>query len=301
MSLLNVNLSILAYADGPASSTPLLRLADLKWSMSGLPTDNFRNIPLSLAPGETAKIASTARPLVYGQDTAVQTSSPNAGTLRISGNLGQRATRLILENESASITKTGDVARLTFATAVSTQNVLVGDGITIDSPFQFHNQGDFIVISKGYDYVEFLNPLAQPENATGKIRFYSSGPVQKGDILDISSNKFSYLNRVNASITRVNDEFIEVAAINCVTENVTGVSGGINIYPNAYKWLLIAVDRKAIVGLNGEEPTNIEIEPHIEGDLSKQPGLFMKRGKVFEVKIKNPGLTTLSGFVILSE
>jgi len=300
MSLLNVNLSILAYADGPASSTPLLRLADLKWSMSGLPTENFRNIPLSLAPGETAKIASTARPIVYLQDSIFSTSTPQAGTLRISGNFGQRATRLVADDASCSITKNGDVARLT-SNSISTENVYIGDGITIDAPFQYHNQGDYTVISKGNDYVEFLNPAAQAETATGKIRLYSPGPVQKGDILDISSSKFSYLNRINASITRVNDEFIEVVAINSVTETVTGVSGGINIYPNAYKWLLIAVDRKAIVGLNGEEPTNTEVEPHIEGDLSKQPGLFMKRGKVFEVKIKNPGLATLSGFVILSE
>jgi hypothetical protein len=307
MSLLNVNLAILAYADAPASATPLLRLADLKWSMMGLPTDNFRNIPLSLAPGETATIASTARPITVLYSSGYEVSRPEPGVMRITGNLGQRIGRLDGSDETTewSFTKTGDLVRATHTgngTAPSLPgSVWPGDGVTLDSPFGTYNQGDFTIVSVSSNHFEFLNPVGQEETVAGKIRFYTSGPVQKGDILDISSETFSYLNRVTAPISRVNDQFIEVPAQNVVPETVTQLLGGVNIYPNAYKWLLIAVDHKAIVGLNGEVPTSVEVEPYAEGDLTKQPGLFMKRGKVFEVRIKNPGLTPVQGFVILAE
>lgn len=307
MSLLNVNLAILAYADAPASATPLLRLADLKWSMMGLPTENFRNIPLSLAPGETSTIATTARSIYVAFSGTYEVSSPKDGVLRLTGNLGQRTSRSVGSDETTewSITKTGDLVRATYTGNGTEPNFLgtvwPGDGITLDDPFMTYNQGDYTVVSVSSNYIEFLNPLGQSETVSGDIRFYSSGPVQKGDILDISSNKFSYLNRVTAPISRVNDQFIEVPAATVVAESVTEAMGGINIYPNAYKWLLIAVDHKAVVGLNGENPSTIEVEPYVEGDLSKQPGLFMKRGKVFEVRIKNPGLTPVQGFVILSE
>jgi hypothetical protein len=227
--------------------------------------------------------------------------------MRIAGNLGQRTSRLDGSDETTewALTKTGDLVRATY-TGTGTEpailgSVFPGDGITFDDPFSTYNQGDFTVVSVNSSYVELLNPLGQQETVTGKVRFYSSGPVQKGDILDVSSESFSYLNRVTSPISRVNDQFIEVPALNVVSETVTQLLGGISIYPNAYKWLLIAVDHKAIVGLNGETPTSIEVEPYIEGDLSKQPGLFMKRGKVFEVRIKNPGLTPVQGFVILAE
>jgi hypothetical protein len=275
--------------------------------MMGLPTENFRNIPLSLAPGETSTIATTARQLgtFYGLNYHI--SNPQPGVLRLTSDLGQRIPRSSVGLDGTAewtITKTGELARATYTgngTAPNLGSLYVGDGLTLDEPFQTYNQGDFTVVSKGSNYVEFLNPLAQPETVVGGIRFYSAGPVQKGDILDISSNKFSYFNRVTAPIVRVNDQFIEVPAVNVVPETVTDVLGGINVYPNAYKWLLIAVDHKAVVGLNGDEPTTLEVEPYIEGDLSKQPGLFMKRGKVFEVRIKNPGLTPVHGFVILAE
>lgn len=307
MSLLNVNLAILAYADAPASATPLLRLADLKWSMMGLPTDNFRNIPLSLAPGETATIASTARSILPLYGSTYEVSTPAPGVMRITGNLGQRVARADGADETTewSLTKTGDLVRATYTETGSAPSILgnvwPGDGVTFDTPFAPYNQGDFTVVSVSSNYFEFLNPLGQEETVVGKARFYSSGPVQKGDILDISSDRFSYLNRTTASITRVNDQFIEVPAANVVPENVTEILNGVNIYPNAYKWLMVAVDRKAIVGLNGENPTSIEVEPYVEGDLAKQPGLFVKRGKVFEVRIKNPGLTPVQGFVILAE
>ena len=141
MSLLNVNLAILAYADAPASATPLLRLADLKWSMMGLPTDNFRNIPLSLAPGETATIASTARSILPLYGSTYEVSTPAPGVMRITGNLGQRTTRLDGSDETTewAITRTGDLVRATYTGTGTVPSLLgsvwPGDGITLDVPF----------------------------------------------------------------------------------------------------------------------------------------------------------------------
>jgi hypothetical protein len=305
MSLINVNLALLAYADAPASATPSLRLADLKWSMMGMPTDNFKNCPVTLAPGETVTIASTARTLDFDSSTTFEVSSPYEGCLRLAGNFGQRTSRSSGDETTEwALTKKGDLIRATYSgtgTSPDFSSFSLGDGITLDAPFQTYNRGDFTVVSKGSNYVEFINALAQPETLVGQVRVYSSGPVQKGDILDLSSGQFNYLNQISAAITRVNDQFVEVACPMTIEETVTGVTDGLYIYPNAFKWLFIAVDRKAIVGLNGEAPTNNEIEPFVEGDLVKNPGLFMKRGKVFEVQLRNPGLQTVQGLVILAE
>lgn len=305
MALINLNLGILCYADAPASSAPTLRLADIKWSLMGIPSDQVSNIPIALAPGETVTIASTARTLSFNSSTTFEVSAPSEGTLRLSGNFGQRTSRSSGDETTEwTLTKKGDLIRATHTGDGSSPNfasLSLGDGITIDAPFQTYNQGDFTVVSRGSNYIEFINPLGQQETVAGQIRIYSSGPVQKGDILDISSAQFNYLNQISASITRVNDQFVEVACPMVIEETVTGVTDGFYIYPNAFKWLLIAVDRKTVVGLNGEAPTNNEIEPFVEGDLVKNPGLFMKRGKVFEVQLRNPGLQTVQGLVILAE
>lgn len=304
MSLLNVTLALLAYQDGPATQTPNIRLADLKWAFQGLSTDQVRQVPIRLAPGETMTIASTARTVTFNGSTSFAVTQVN-GKMRITCSIGQRTARPSGDSTTQwTLTVTGEVCRLTAigGTSPDFTQIIAGDTVTLDVPFQAPNQGDFVILSKGSNYVDFVNPYAIAENQTGQVQFCSSGPVQTGDTLDLTGNAaFSFPNRGAFPITRVTAQFIEVLNPNVYTETVSGVTGNLSIYPFTYQWLLAAVGGRVLVGLNGDTPSGIEIEPPAKCDLTKNPGLFLKRGKVFQVQVSNPELTQVEGFLLLAE
>ena len=305
MSRLNVNIGILAYEDSQATLQPQVRLADLKWSLLGLPTDNFRNLPISLAPGESLVVASTARGLSFNNVTQFVITKNN-DRMRISGSIGQRVSRDSGDSSTAwSLTQNGVVTRLTASsgTIPDFTEVAVGDFVNMGSGFQPFNQGQFLILSKGSNYIEFQNPYAQPEsNIVGStLSIYSSGPVQVGDTLDITSAQFSFPNQGSFPVLEVTDLYIDVLNPKAFPQTVSGVSSGIAIYPYAYKWLGVAIDRRILVGLNGSSPSVLEVEPPMEGDIVNQPGFLLKRGKVFQVSVFNPGPTPAQGFLILAE
>ena len=304
MSLLNLNVGLLIYQDGPASQNPQIRLADIKWSTMGIPTGNVRQVPIALAPGETMVIASTARALTLNSANVVVTKT--AGKMRLTTSLGQRATRSSGDATTAwDITTSNGVTRATASagTAPNFTGTNVGDYISIVSGFSPFNQGQFTILSKGPTYVEFVNTYAQDELAqvNNPLSIYSSGPVQIGDVLDLTSTSFAFPNQGSFPITAVTDTYIEVLNPNAFPQTITGLSDGLAIYPYAYKWMAIACDRRVLIGLNGQSPSAIEVEPPVEGDLIKTPGIFIKRGKVFQVSVMNVGLQQAQGFLILAE
>lgn len=304
MSLLNVNLNILAYADGPASNQPQVRLADLKWSIMGLPTDNFRNTPIFLAPGETMVLANTSRAISFTPATVFTVTKVNE-KMRIAGSFGQRTSRPSGDNTTQwTISASGDVARALFTgtgLAPDFTQIQAGDQVTFDAGFNTYNQGDFIILNKGANFIEFRNSLAVAETVLAPARVYSNGPVQKGDVLDLTSPAFAFPNRGSFPITRVTDQFIECVNLNVLPGTFSGVTSELAVYPYSYKWLVLAVDRRLVVQLNGDTGMGIEVEPHVEGDFARNPGLFMKRGKVFQVTVTNPGLQVVSGILMLAE
>ena len=305
MSLLNVNLALLAYSDATATQTPNLRLADMKWSMQGLPTSNFKNIPISLSPGESMTIASTIRTLAFTAQTNFVVTKRGSDRMRITGSFGQRISRQLGDETTVwSIELSGNAVRLKYSSGATPNlsNIQIGDKIKITGAQTF-NCGEFMVLSKGSDSLDFSNSYAQAESniEAEKISVYSNGPVQKGDILDISAPQFTFVNQGSFPILEVTDSYIEVLNPNAFDQTVAGVTSGFSVYQYAYKWMMIAVDRKVRVGLNGQAPTVIEVEPAVEGDLIKQPGIFLKRGKVYEVQIMNSGLENVQGFLVLAE
>jgi len=308
MSLINVNVAVLCYSDGPASNQPNIRLADIKWSLMGLQTDNFRNMPISLAPGEQLDIVSNVRTLPAAPSVVTVTQSGSKMTL--TGARGSfRTARASASGDnttawSVSIDVSGLVT-LAFhgGTAPDMSAVQLGDQVSLGTAFQIYNQGDFTVLTKTSTQVQFKNPLGQTEAGTaGQVSVYSNGPVQAGDVLDISGAPFAAPNQGTFQITRVTDSTIEVINQNGIAQaSLSGAASVINVYPFAFKWMAMAVDGKVKVGLNGDAPGNLEVEPHVEGDIVRAPGLFIKRGKLFRLSILNPGIMPVSGFVILAE
>lgn len=304
MSLINVNLGILAYSDAEASNQPQLRLADLKWSLLGLHTESVRNVSVALAPGESMTVFSSARSLTFNAGTFFQVTK-HGDRMRINASIGQRIGRAIGQDATTvwTISRTDRVMRIeaTAGTLPNLATVQVGDFIRLDSAFSPLNQGSHLILGKSATFVEVENPFAQAESATELISIYGSGPVQIGDVLDVTVPEFTFVNQGSFPVLDVTDSYIEVLNPSCYPQTVTGIVSGITVYPFSYKWMLLAVDRKVKVGLNGDLAQSIEVEPPVEGDINRTPGLMLKRGKVFEISIKNVGLKPVQGFALLAE
>lgn len=307
MSFINVHLNVTAYADEKSNVNPRVKYVDLLWSLNGMPTDIPKEVPIFLAPGETRTIASNARTLSFTGATSFDITQPASSTIaRLVGDFGARTARGDGDATTEwTVTRTNTLVRLqwtTTGTAPVFGGMAVGDGITIDAPFATFNRGDFTIVSVGSDYVEFTNKLATNETVTGQVEIYSSGPVQVGDTLSLTNTAFSFPNRGQFKILRVTDSLVEFSNADVVPETgITGVTDGLVIYSSSWLWMMAALDGRAIVRLNGDTGSGVEVEPQTDGDIVNNPGLFLKRGNVFQVDIENPNLEQISGVLVLAE
>lgn len=305
MSLLNVNLSVTAYVDGPKSSNPKMKLHDSIINLMGLPTDKIETNNISLSPGETKVISSTLRTLSFTNLTTFTVTKSQA-TVRLSGSFGQRTGRT--DGDATTewlVANNQDLITLTFTgtgTAPNFTSMVAGDYVTLDAPFSSLNQGDFQIVKVGTNFIQFMNPIGAGETQAAQVNVYSSGPVQKGDILDITSPQFAFPNRGQFAITRITDSFVELSNSLGVPEVVTGVlAGSLNIYSNAFKWMFLATDQRLTVRLNGATDSSTEVDPSVDGDLVNSPGIMLKRGRVYQVELQNMSQKNSSGFILLAE
>jgi hypothetical protein len=304
MSFLSLNIGILAFADAVKSQQPDIRLADIKWSLQGLQTNSFKQIPVSLAPGETLTLASTSRTLNVSNSQLVITKKES--TMRIAASIGQAVVKNAGDATTLwSFTKSHNgVCKLeaTGGTIPNLSLVSAGSILELKNPFSVRNQGQFLILKSSSTSVEFINELASSEasSVTAGVDIFTKN-IQVGDILDITASEVAFPNRGSFPVSKVGADYIELVNPSAFPETATGVSSGIVAYPFAYKWVMAAVDRKVLMGLNGSSPSAIEIEPPVEEDIVKNPGLFIKRGRVFEVTMTNTGIQQVSGFLILAE
>lgn len=308
MSLLNISLNLLGYLDQTRTAQPLVRLADIKYSMLGMPTETPQVVPFSLAPQQSVTIANTARSTSYSGSTsfsiALVTDTSNA---RLVGTYGQRTARVYGDATTQwTVSLTNQVCRLTYTSTGSAPTfggMSVGDGLTIESDSDFNalNQGDFVITNVGANYVEFINPVATGETITDLVKIYSNGPVQVGDTLYITNTSFNYVNQGAFVVTRVTDQYIEFSNAQAIAQgSMTGITSGVAVYNGFNQWMMLAVDQRVVVKLNGDTGTGVECEPPTPNDLPSNPGLLLKRGRVFQVVISNPGLVTVNGFCFLA-
>lgn len=307
MSLLNFSMNLACYADELKSTNPRIKFADLSWSFLGLPTGQPQTAAIKLSPGETQTVVDQSRSLSFTGSTSF-TVSAVAGTsyARLSGNFGQRIARTDGDSTTQwqiTLINTLVTAQYTgIGTAPNFTSMQAGDGLTIDSTsFNQANQGDFVIVKVGTNYIQFVNALAIAELVTGQIDIYSSGPVQIGDILDISSNSFSFPNRGEFEVMRVNDQYIQFSNPAVVPETNTGVTSGLSVYPKVFQWMFMAVDNTCSVLTNGDTGLGMIVEPIVAGDFQNNPGILLKRGKVFRVDMTNNGEIPVNGTLFLAE
>lgn len=307
MSLINVSLNLTAYADEPKTVNPLVKFADYSWSMLGMPTGLPKQVNIKLSPGESKQIVSTARSLTFNNLTSFDITQDADGiTTKLVGDFGARTARADGDGTTQwAITVSNKLVTMTFTgtgTAPTFGGMVAGDGITLGTGFNALNQGSFTIVKVGANYVQFVNALGQTETVAAQAQIYSSGPVQVGDILDLQSSQFVFPNRGQFEITEVTDSYVKFKNANAVPESgITGVTSGLVIYTESYKWMLMAFDRKVQIQFNNDASTGCEVEPPVEEDLAQNPGLLLKRGKVFELTLTNPGQDVASGIVMLAE
>lgn len=308
MSLINVSLNLVAYADALKNVNPSVKFTDLKWSMLGLPTNQPQMIPIALSPGISQTIMSATRTLTFSGGTTFNIVAVPATTdAQIQTSFGQRTGRTDGDSTTQwTVTRTNTLVRLFFTGTGAVPDFttfMIGDGVTLGTGFNTFNQGDFTItnVSVSGTYVEFTNAIGVGETVLAQADIYSNGPVQVGDVLDISNPAFSFPNQGQFVLTRVTDTFVEFSNQNLVPESVTGVTSGFVIYPVAAQWMLLAVDQQITVAFNAEGTNGCVVQPPVAGDLACNPGLLLKRGKIYQLDITNPGLVPASGFVFLSE
>lgn len=309
MSLLNVTVSIQSYLDAAKTNNPMNLLANIKPSLMGLASSVPRMIPVELAPQETLTFSNNSRSLSYSGSTSFAIAAVS-GTdrARLRGAFGARTARAYGDSTTQwAVTKNGNTTRFT-ATGTGTvptfSGMQAGDGLTVEvsSAFSPANWGDFTLTAVGSNYVEFINPTSIAETVTEKVAVYSSGPVQVGDTLDLSATQFSYANRGQFVITRVTDTYVEFTNANLVVESgITGVTSGLAIYTSFHNWMLVCCDQKIVVRVNGDNGSSVEVEPPAPGDLAQNPGIYLKRGRVYQVAAYNPGQVPVSGFIFLAQ
>jgi hypothetical protein len=308
MALLNCSLNLVAYADAFKNANPQVKFTDLKWSLLGIPTASPQMVPIHLAPGESQVVMSTERAITYttGTTFTIQAGTPGTSNAQLAGNFGARTARDSGDDTTQwAITVLNGLVTMTWTSTGTAPNfggIMAGDGVTLETGFSQFNQGDFTILKVGSNFIQFKNNLGVEETDTAFADIYSSGPVQKGDILDISSNAFSFNNQGQFTILRVTDEFVEFCNPNFIPEVITGVgTNGVVIYPEAQKWILIATDQSITANFNGDDGVGCVIEPPIPGDIASNPGLLLKHGKIFELMITNSGIRLAQGFVFLSQ
>jgi len=304
MSLLNVSLNFLAYLDAVKSANPSMRMTDQEWSLMGIPSDQVNTYPLVLSPGETKQVMSTARALNFNSSTTFAIAPiPGSCLVQLTGSFGQRTGRADGDDTTQwQVTVVNGLVTLTFAaegTAPDFTTMRPGDGVMLGTAFQQYNQGIFQVVKVGANFIQFQNQLGVAENVTGQADVFSSGPVQVGDTLDLTSSQFSFPNQGQFQITAVTDTFVQFTNRAAVPETVTGVTGGLTIYLDSYEWMLVALDGRTILNLNGDTGSGLEVSPGQKGNIGEDPGLMLKRGKVYQMQAYNPGQDVVRGFVVL--
>jgi hypothetical protein len=307
MSLLNVNLNFLGYLDALKSTSPRIKMADQSWSLQGLSTGKINTFPIALAPGETKTIMSTTRVLSYTTGTGFSiVQVPGTCQVRLTAAIGQRIGRPDGDDTTEwDLAVTNNLVTLTFTgtgTAPNFAFMVAGDGVYIGSAFQVYNQGNFTVTRVGSNFIQYVNELAQTQTVTGQVDVFSNGPVQINDTLYITSPAFSFPNQGTFTVVAVTDQWIQYSNPNAIIETVTGVaSGTVTAYLDSYMWMLTAVDHRVVLNLNGDSGGGLVVEPQQPGNLVENPGLLLKRGRLFSVSAYNPGVHSAEGFVVCVE
>ena len=266
--------------------------------------------------------------IIAGTSTSVTITAVNAGTIGNSVNLSFNGSTSIntaitnwnTANPSNTIALTlGDGTQIPSNLAIATLaggisytplnlisgGVVVGDQVIISSNFNSLNQGQWNIVSLNATSFTVALPTATAEGPivlgsgfASQVQIFSSGTVQVGDTLAVSSG-FSSVSFGDYEITQVASNYITFSSANALPTQGP-IMTEVVIYSDAKRMIYIEADQAVQLTINGVLTDSIE--PFISScGCFRQPGLFLRTSTIYSLSISNPGIVPARVFLAACE
>lgn len=334
MSKLNVNSNIVAFGDADTAATqPRLKYFDWSTSFNGISVEQPRSKEYLLDPGETRTIFSGSRSLAIDNTTEfdIELNSALSGVYRMTWVGGtapvfrtDRALALDGEeltctvNNNATMEFTLDPLSVpTFAGCTVGDTIFIPHTTTGDSasPLNVLNVGFWTVLALGPNGAganrkltcrrpagEAFEGVSETVTLTDDAEFqaFSSGPVQAGDFVVISSG-FSAVSQKTFQVTDVTSTWIEFASGEPLPleEGITPTAAGLRIYSEAQSFVRVMVDQEAVIRKNGATGDYDTLSPNAVGEID---GMAWSEswGPTWDLVVVNKSPTTPMRVIVLS-
>lgn len=193
--------------------------------------------------------------------------------------------------DGGSIHLSGGVSSATAFNLIS-GGVVVGDTVSIGSPFNNLNQGVFTVISVSATSFSVQNYLGVAEGPyvlgadfASEISIYSAAGVQIGDTLSITAG-FSPASWGNYKVTQVYANSLEFSST-AVLPQEGPITTQVALYESALQFIYLQTNQAISVILNGGSAATIR--PLIDQN-KVNPGIFVRSDTIYSVTIQNISL-----------
>lgn len=296
---------------------------NVKWptpalSISGASAGLYQQ-PVTVAPGDTLSVFSGARSISADSSTVfTMTLSPinvdpiyrftwTAGTAP-----GLRVARAVdLSAQTVAVTLNANETVTVAASAGSFSSAAVGDNVFVPGvgtgdpagPFSESNVGFWVVLSKdGTSSSVVLSRRAGESfsgvtesvlvSSAGQLRVFSSGPVQRGDSVDVVAGFTAPVLR-SYVVHEVTATWFEVVASDPLPPSEVGTGGTPPAFYNSAKAaILVTVDQECALSVNG---VSERVAPVLAGSV---PGFYAKSAPVYSLSITNRSAQVLSARVV---
>ena len=321
---LNINSSILAFDDLPASSNPS-RKVDHRRSISGIAVRNAGKKGYTIPASSSLLIFDGTRSTSINGTTdfafALKTTTnryrftwnaAGAAPAFRAARTANTATHTLtwVVNANATVTLTSSAAD--FGT------IIVGDTVFIPGTSTGDTASDFNALNEGYwdvlDATSTVLGLARPSDtdftgygeatvvsANAKFQAFSAEGVQIDDKVNVSAGFVASILGTY-EVVAVNPTWFEISSTKTLPATSTGVPGatGMAFYTNSKVYTKVEIDQEGVVRANGDTTDLQYLTPWLAGDESL-PAEFTKTGPMWSLTIVNKSTVEMNVTVISAE
>jgi hypothetical protein len=151
----------------------------------------------------------------------------------------------------------------------------------------------------GTDFEGLSEAVVSTSNS--QVRAFSSAGVQVEDAVDISAG-FATATQKTFEVVSVTDLFFEVISTSPIPAQtaITPGAAGMIFYTETKEFLYIESSQEIAVRLNGDTGNTQRVTPVDSSDPNK-PGVYMKRGPVWQLTLVNRSTSLAQVTVIHAE
>lgn len=327
MATLNIYETIQIFTDTQISSNPLRSIPDYTQNYQLITVNNPKTNEYDINPGASMTVFNGSVATTIDGTTAFTTSiNPILlNTYRFTWTGGTNPTLKTNRNltlSGAIITATvNNNVLVTFSVSGGTfSGVTVGDTLWLPgpttgdafTPFNVLNQGLWTVIGVGSSTSITVTRLAgepfegtsetQTLTSNGQFVAFAPSGIQVSNQVNISAG-FSPVDFGTYTISNITPSFFEITSSLplALETGITPGATGLVFYASAKRLLRVETDQQAVLQLNGDAGTGIQLMPLVAGD-ENNTSHFEMWGTVWSLTIinKSPG-NILNALVITAE